>query len=102
MLAVAQNRYAAPTVQDQSGLGQEVVDTGLYGLIRHPLYAGNLLSWAGASLWLGSTAALLGVLGLVLFTVARIAVEEAELRRTLPGYEAYARRVRARLIPFLV
>jgi protein-S-isoprenylcysteine O-methyltransferase Ste14 len=102
LLAVAQNRFAAPTVQDQSASGQEVVDTGLYGLIRHPLYAGNLLSWAGAALWLGSTAALTGVIGLGLFTAARIAVEEVELRRTLPGYGAYASRVRARLIPFVV
>jgi protein-S-isoprenylcysteine O-methyltransferase Ste14 len=102
ILAVAQNEFAAPTVQDQSSSGQRVVDHGLYGVIRHPLYAGNLLTFAGMALWLGSTAALVGTLGLVLFTAARIAVEEQELRRTLAGYDDYARRVRSRLIPFVI
>jgi protein-S-isoprenylcysteine O-methyltransferase Ste14 len=101
-LAVAQNEFAAPTVQDQSTSGQRIVDSGLYGVIRHPLYAGNLLIWAGIALWLGSTAALIGTLGIVLFTVARIAVEEDVLRRTLPGYDEYARRVRSRIIPFVI
>lgn len=102
MLAVAQNRFAAPTVQDQSADGQQVVDTGLYGVVRHPLYAGNLLAFAGAALWLGSTAALVGVLGMLGFTLARMHVEESWLRANLPGYAAYAGRVRSRLIPFLI
>ena len=102
MLAVAQNRFAAPTVQDQLGDGQHVVDTGLYAVIRHPLYAGNLLSFAGAALWLGSTAALVGVLVMVGFTLARMHIEEAWLRANLPGYPEYARRVRGRLIPYVL
>ncbi|WP_374470561.1 isoprenylcysteine carboxylmethyltransferase family protein [Phenylobacterium sp.] len=102
LLAVAQNRFAAPTVQDQLADGQRVVDSGLYGVVRHPLYAGNLLSFAGAALWLGSTAALAGVLVMVGFTLARMHIEEAWLRSNLPGYEDYARRVRARLVPFVI
>lgn len=101
-LAVAQNRFAAPTVQDQTAAGQHVVDQGLYGVIRHPLYAGNLLLFGGMILWLGSTAALAGLAIMLAFTFARIALEEGELCARLPGYDAYARRVRARLIPFLV
>jgi protein-S-isoprenylcysteine O-methyltransferase Ste14 len=101
-VAVAQNQFAAPTVQDQSARDQSVVDTGLYGVIRHPLYAGNLLSYAGVALWLGSYVALAGVLVILLFTVARILVEEAYLRANLPGYADYARRVRSRLIPFVI
>ena len=54
-LAIAQNRYATPTIHDQSAEGQRVVDTGLYGLVRHPLYAGLLLVYVGAALWMGST-----------------------------------------------
>lgn len=99
-LAIAQNAFAAPTVQAQPG--QQVVDTGLYGLIRHPLYAGNLLTYSGAALWLGSLAALAGVAVIFLFTVARIWVEESHLRANLPGYPDYAARVRSRLIPYVL
>lgn len=99
-LAVAQNEFAAPTVQEQAG--QRVVDSGLYGVIRHPLYAGNLLTYSGIALWLGSLAALAGVVVILLFTVARIWVEEAYLRANLPGYLDYAARVRSRLIPFVL
>lgn len=100
-LAVAQNRFATPTIHDQSADGQRVIDTGLYGLIRHPIYAGNLLVYAGLALWLGSTAAVVGVLPLLAATLARIAMEEAHLRAALPDYAAYAQRVRGRLIPFV-
>lgn len=99
-LAVAQNEFAAPTVQAQAR--QKVVDTGLYGVIRHPLYAGNLLTYSGMALWLGSLAALAGVAVVLLFTIGRILVEEAYLRANLPGYTDYASRVRSRLIPFLL
>ncbi len=99
--AVAQNQFAAPTVQDQTADGQRVIDSGLYGLIRHPLYAGNLLVFGGSALWLQSTAALVAVAGHLGFTLARIAVEETMLRATLPDYGDYARRVRGRLIPYV-
>ena len=101
-LAVWENRFATPNVQDQVTQGQRIIDTGVYGLIRHPIYAGNLLLFGGATLWLGSYAAFAGVGVLLVATVARIIVEEAHLRANVPGYETYARRVRARLIPFLV
>jgi protein-S-isoprenylcysteine O-methyltransferase Ste14 len=101
-LAIAQNRFAAPTIHDQGEEGQEVIQTGLYSLIRHPLYAGNLLLFAGAALWLGSYAALIATTVFLAATLARIVIEEAYLRELLPGYAAYARRVRGRLIPFLL
>lgn len=100
--AIAQNRYAAPTIHDQSGEGQRVIDTGLYGLVRHPFYAGMLLVYAGMALWLGSFAALIGASGFLIMTLARIVIEEAYLREHLPDYAAYAGRVRGRLIPFLL
>lgn len=100
-LAVWHNAFASPNIEDQADRGQHVVDTGIYGLIRHPLYAGNLLLFAGAALWLGSTAALIGVSVHLVATLARIRIEEAFLRENLPDYAAYASRVRARLIPFV-
>jgi protein-S-isoprenylcysteine O-methyltransferase Ste14 len=101
-LAIAQNRYAAPTIHDQSAEGQQVIDTGLYGVVRHPLYAGLLLVYPGAALWLGSSAAAVASLGFLAMTLARIVIEERWLREHLPDYAAYARRVRGRLIPYLL
>lgn len=101
-VAIGQNPFAAPTIHDQSGNGQRVIDTGLYGVVRHPFYAGMLLLYAGTALWLGSYAALIGALGFLFFTLARIAIEEAWLREHLPAYAAYARRVRSRLIPYVL
>jgi protein-S-isoprenylcysteine O-methyltransferase Ste14 len=101
-LAVWENRFATPNVQDQSAQAQRVVDTGVYRLIRHPIYAGNLLLFGGATLWLGSYAAFAGVGVLLVATVGRIVIEEAHLRAKVPGYDDYARRVRARLVPFVI
>ena len=101
-LAIAQNRFAAPTIHDQGAEGHAVIQTGLYGLVRHPLYAGNLLLFAGAALWLGSYAALIATTVFLAATLARIVIEEAYLREHLPDYAAYAHRVRGRLIPFLL
>lgn len=98
--AVWQNQFAAPTIHDQTG--QQVIDSGVYGLIRHPLYAGNLMLFAGGALWLGSTAAALATVAQLAATLWRIRMEEAYLRQTLPAYANYTRRVRARLIPFVI
>ena len=56
---------------------------------------------AGAAVWLGSYAALIGVSLFMASTVGRIVVEESHLRARFPEYASYARRVRARLIPFV-
>jgi protein-S-isoprenylcysteine O-methyltransferase Ste14 len=98
--AVWQNQFAAPTIHEQAG--QEVIDSGIYGLIRHPLYAGNLMLFAGGALWLGSTAAALATVAQLAATLWRIRMEEAYLRERLPAYADYARRVRGRLIPFVL
>jgi protein-S-isoprenylcysteine O-methyltransferase Ste14 len=100
--AIAQNRFAAPTIHDQTSDGQRVVDTGLYGLVRHPFYAGMLLAYGGAALWLGSYAALIGASGFLVMTLARILIEEAYLTQALPAYAGYVRRVRGRLVPYLL
>jgi protein-S-isoprenylcysteine O-methyltransferase Ste14 len=96
-----QNAFAAPIVKDQSERGQVLIDTGLYGRIRHPFYLGFLLFFMGLALWLESYASALTLLLPFVFLVARIRVEEGTLRETLPGYADYAGRVRYRLVPFI-
>ena len=96
-----QNAFAAPIVKDQSERGQVLIDTGLYGRVRHPFYLGILIFFLGLTLWLESYAGLPALLLPLAFLVARIEVEERTLRETLPGYADYARRVRHRLVPFI-
>jgi protein-S-isoprenylcysteine O-methyltransferase Ste14 len=100
-LAFKENAFAAPVVKHQAERQQTVVDSGVYGLVRHPMYAGAVLLMVGMPLWLGSyAAALLAVVPIALLTV-RILFEERFLRQELKGYDAYTVRVRYRLIPLL-
>ncbi len=99
-MAAWENRFATPNVQIQAA--QTVVRSGIYRLIRHPIYLGNLLFAGGAALWLGSYAGLWGFAVLLIATIARIRIEEKNLLSRVPDYAAYARDVRARLIPFLI
>lgn len=100
--AIFQNAFAVPTVEDQTEQGQTLVDTGLYGIVRHPLYLGILPFVAGLALWFGSYAATIaGVIIFLIFVIARIIVEEKSLKKTLPGYTEYMKKVRYRLIPFI-
>jgi protein-S-isoprenylcysteine O-methyltransferase Ste14 len=101
MTAIYQNSFAVPFVEDQTERGQVVVDTGLYASVRHPLYLGVLPFFAGLALWLESYAALIATPVLIGVLVARIFVEENTLRRTLPHYAEYTKKVRYRLIPFV-
>jgi len=96
-----QNAFAAPIVKDQSDRGQTLVDTGLYGYIRHPFYLGMFLFFIGLTLWLQSYAGALAVLLPFLCVVARIKVEERTLAESLQGYAEYTKRVRYRLVPFV-
>jgi len=100
-LAMRENRFAAPVVKHQEDRCHTVVDTGVYSVVRHPMYAGIISMLVGVSLWLESyAAALLAVVPAGLLAV-RILFEERFLTRELEGYDAYTQRVRYRLIPFL-
>ena len=96
-----QNAFVAPIVKDQFERGQVLVDTGLYGRIRHPMYSGMLLWIFGLALWLESTAGALAVLAFFPCFFARIRIEERTLRETLKGYADYMTRVPYRLVPFV-
>jgi protein-S-isoprenylcysteine O-methyltransferase Ste14 len=100
-VALPANPFAVTVVRLQNKRQHTVVDTGIYRVVRHPMYAGNPLVNVGLSLWLGSyAAALFAAIPLGLLMV-RISVEERFLRRELPGYREYAARVPYRLLPGL-
>ena len=99
--ALRENAFAALAVKHQEERQHTVIDTGVYSIVRHPMYAGSALLWVGMPLWLESYPAAL-LASVPIATVAlRILFEERFLRRELKGYDAYTQRVRYRLIPFL-
>lgn len=97
VLVAVQNTYASTTVQVEAG--QKVVSTGLYGLVRHPMYTGNVLMLVGLPLALGSYWALILVVPGTAVLASRIRDEEKLLRDELEGYRDYTRQVRSRLVP---
>lgn len=98
-LALRANAFAVTVVRLQSERAHTVVDAGPYGAVRHPFYAADPLILVGLSLWLESYVAAIGALIPIALMVIRLRLEERFLRRELPGYAAYADRVRFRLIP---
>lgn len=100
-LAMRENPFAAAVVRHQEERRQTVIDTGLYGVVRHPMYAGGVPWLIGMPLWLESYAAAILASAPIGLIAVRILIEEQFLRRELPGYKAYTQRVRYRLIPFV-
>jgi protein-S-isoprenylcysteine O-methyltransferase Ste14 len=100
-IALRENTFAAPVVKHQADRQQAVVDSGLYGVVRHPMYSGGILFLLGMPLWLGSYTATLVFLVAAVLLVVRIGIEQRFLRRELKGYDAYTQKVRYRLIPHL-
>lgn len=92
-----ENTYLSRTIQVQEG--QTVVDTGLYGIVRHPMYAVTLLLFLSMPLILGSFVSFLIFLTYPFIIAKRIRNEEEVLKKELAGYEAYCQKVRYRLIP---
>ena len=101
MAAIYENSFAVPIVEDQTEVGQVLVDTGPYARVRHPLYLGLLPFVAGISLWLESYTSLIVSFGFLVVIVGRLVVEERMLRQTLPGYSEYVEKVPYRLVPFV-
>jgi protein-S-isoprenylcysteine O-methyltransferase Ste14 len=93
------NTYASAVVRVQKERGHHVIAEGPYRYVRHPMYTGMVVLGIGLPLALGSWWALApGLLWFITF-VLRTAQEDGALRRDLPGYAAYARKVRYRLMP---
>jgi protein-S-isoprenylcysteine O-methyltransferase Ste14 len=96
-LVVIQNSYAAATITVESE--QKVVSTGVYGLVRHPMYVGALIMMVGTPLALDSYWGLLATALAVPILALRIEDEEKMLRQELEGYDEYTQKVHYRLVP---
>lgn len=94
-----ENAYLSRTVKVEEG--QTVVSTGLYGIVRHPMYLASILMFLSIPLVMGSWYALIPFAFYPLLMVIRIKDEEKLLTAELAGYEAYKTKVKYRLIPFI-
>ena len=97
ILVMKQNSYASRVIEIQAG--QKLIDTGLYSIIRHPLYLGSLIVYGGMPLLLGSWYMFIPIAFFPIILYFRIKNEERILTEGLPGYREYTRRVKYRLIP---
>ncbi len=97
--AFTDNTYLSQLVRIQTERGQHVIDTGVYGFVRHPMYLGATLWFVGGALLLGSVCGLLVGLANVGLLILRIFGEEKLLTRDLEGYKEYLQKVRYRLVP---
>jgi protein-S-isoprenylcysteine O-methyltransferase Ste14 len=94
-----ENAYLSRTVKVEEG--QTVVDTGLYGIVRHPMYMVTILLFLMMPLILGSWYALLIFTFYPAIIIVRLRDEEDLLTRELPGYQAYKQKVKYRILPFI-
>ena len=94
-----ENAYLSRTVKVEEG--QTVVDTGLYGVVRHPMYAVTIELFLMIPLILGSWYALIPFAFYPAIIIVRLKDEEALLSKELPGYEAYKQKVKYRLLPYV-
>lgn len=94
-----ENTFLSRTIEVQDG--QTVIDTGLYGIVRHPMYSATLILFLSMPLILGSIYSFIVFLAYPFIIVKRIKNEEAVLEKELAGYSDYKKRVKYRLIPFI-
>ena len=98
-LVYRENTFTSATIEIAEN--QEVVSTGPYAIVRHPMYASASLYLVGTPLALGSYWGLVPVVAIMLFLIWRLIDEERFLATNLPGYTEYQKRVRHRIVPFL-
>jgi len=97
--ALIKNRFFSGMVRLQTERGHQVVSSGPYGWVRHPGYAGGLLTYLATPFFLDSAWSILPILFTVVVLIVRTILEDRFLQAELPGYREYARQVRYRLLP---
>ena len=94
-----ENGYLSRTIEVQEG--QKVIDTGLYGIVRHPMYMTTVIMFISMPLVLGSPISFIIMLGYIPVIAKRIRNEEMVLSEGLDGYKEYMKRVKYKVIPFI-
>lgn len=94
-----ENTYLSRTIEVQEN--QKVIDTGLYGIVRHPMYMATTILFLAMPLVLASPISFIIMLGYIPVIAKRIRNEESVLEKGLPGYKDYKQRVKYRLLPFI-
>ncbi len=94
-----ENTYLSRTIEVQEN--QKVIDTGLYGIVRHPMYMATTILFLAMPLVLASPISFIIMLGYIPVIAKRIRNEESVLEKGLPGYKEYKQRVKYRLLPFI-
>ena len=94
-----ENAYLSRTIEVQEG--QKVIDTGLYGIVRHPMYSATILLFLSMPLVLGSLPSFVVMLVYIPLIVKRIRNEEKVLMQGLAGYDEYCKRVKYKVLPFV-
>lgn len=98
-IVLKENRYLTRTIKVSEG--QKVIDTGLYGIVRHPMYTSTLIMFLSMPLVLGSLVSFFVFLLYPILIIIRIKKEEKLLEKELDGYVNYKKKVKYRLIPFI-
>jgi protein-S-isoprenylcysteine O-methyltransferase Ste14 len=97
--AMVANRFFSSQVRIQTDRGQTVVKEGPYRIVRHPGYAGGLLSWLAGPVFFSSLWVILPTALVIIASLIRTALEDRTLQDELPGYEEYAQQTKYRLVP---
>lgn len=97
--AMVVNRYFSSQVRIQKDRGQTVVQEGPYRIVRHPAYAGGLLSWLAGPVFFSSYWVIVPTVLVIIASLIRTALEDRTLQEELPGYEEYTQQTRYRLVP---
>ena len=98
-VVLKQNAYLSRTIKVEEG--QKVIDKGLYGVVRHPMYTATIFLFLSMPLVLGSMVAFFVFLLYPVLIIVRIVYEEKVLEKELDGYVEYKKKVNYRLIPFI-
>ena len=94
-----ENEYLSRTIEVQQG--QKVIDTGLYGIVRHPMYMATIIMFLSMPLVLGSPISFIIMLGYIPVIAKRVRNKEIVLSEGLDGYKEYMKRVKYKVIPFI-
>lgn len=101
LIAQKQNKFFSSTVRIQTDRNHVVCETGLYKIVRHPAYLGTIIQSLGFPLLFGSLWSIIPICLMIILLITRTSLEDKTLRIELRGYDAYTRKTRYKIMPFV-